>query len=201
MMVLAGDIGARPAVSAITARAMAGELAFEDALSERVNLLNGLPVAQLEKLAARLTFNPGALAFVQTLRAAGAYCALVSGGFTFFTEQIALAAGFHHHRANTLEIAGDTLTGKVVPPILGVDAKADAVLALTAELGISPNEVLTIGDGANDAAMTRLVAHDHSGLGVGYRPKPVLRGIAGVSFDHADMSAVLALCPGYQPAA
>lgn len=186
---LADFAGVKPYVAAITERAMRGELDFEQAIHERVGLLRDLPVSVLQTCYdERVRLNPGARDLVQAMNAAGARTALVSGGFTFFTERVAAAAGFQMHRANTLEQADGRLTGKVVLPVLGQQAKADTLDALCAEQGVSAHAVAAIGDGANDLSMIR-----KAGLGIAYRAKPALRAEADAILDHSDLTAVLAL--------
>ncbi|MEM1306633.1 MAG: phosphoserine phosphatase SerB [Pseudomonadota bacterium] len=189
---LADAVGARDKVEAITAAAMRGELDFEQAITERVALLEGLEADVLDQVAdARLTYMPGARALVTAMKAADAHCALVSGGFTCFTARVAHDLGFDTHRANTLDIANGKLTGRVVPPILGRDAKQEALDALTASLGIDRRDAIAVGDGANDLAM--LTA---AGIGVAFRAKPLVRDAiaplsTGAVIDHCDLTAVL----------
>jgi len=185
---LADHIGLRDRISEITARAMRGEIAFEEALKERVGLLKGLNADVLEKLYDRITLVPGARELVATMRANGAYCALVSGGFTFFTERIAARLGFHTHQANTLDIVDGRLTGTVSPPILGREAKLAALERLRRELNLQPEETLAVGDGANDLDMIRA-----AGLGVAFRAKPIVAAEAKVSIRHGDLTALLYL--------
>ncbi|GMG81775.1 phosphoserine phosphatase SerB [Paralimibaculum aggregatum] len=186
---IADMAGIKEQVAAITERAMAGELDFEAALAERVALLEGLPETALaDAYAARVALNPGARLLVRTMAARGAHVALVSGGFTYFTERVAAAAGFAEHRANVLEIVAGRLTGRVIPPVLGRAAKAEALDEFCARCGASPAEVLALGDGANDLAMI-----EAAGLGVGYRPKPALAEKADAVLRHSDLSAVLHL--------
>lgn len=173
-------------VAAITRRAMAGELPFETALRQRVALLAGYPEPDLSDLAAIMTLNPGASTLVATMRRHGAACALVSGGFSVFAEIIARRCGFDALRANRLEIAEGQLTGRMVEPIQGPDAKARALAELASELGIAPAAALAVGDGSNDVDMVRA-----AGLGVAYRGKPVLKAIADVTLDHARLDALL----------
>ena len=181
--------GIKPQVAEITERAMQGELGFEDALAERVALLEGLEEAALARVAEeRIRLTPGARALVRSMTASGAATALVSGGFTWFTARVAAEAGFAEHRANTLEIADGRLTGRVVPPILGQAAKREALDALCARIGATPAEAVAIGDGANDLAMVRA-----AGLGVAWRPKPALAEAADAVIAHADLTAVLHL--------
>ena len=189
---LADHIGLRDRISEITARAMRGEIAFEEALKERVRLLKGLKVDVLGNLYNRLTFMPGARELVATMRANGAYCALVSGGFTFFTERIAARLGFNLHRANTLEITNGRLAGTVGLPILGREAKLQTLQELARDGSLQPAETLAVGDGANDLAMIQA-----AGLGVAFRAKPILKERATASIVHGDLTALLYL-QGYR---
>ncbi|MBV9509489.1 MAG: phosphoserine phosphatase SerB [Caulobacteraceae bacterium] len=184
---LADFAGVKGQVSAITERAMRGEIGFEGALRERVAMLKGLPIAALEQCyAERVRLNPGARSLVSTMAAHGARCVLVSGGFGFFTSRVASAAGFHAERANRLIEAGAALTGEVGDPILGREAKLAALNEEAAALGIGLDEALAIGDGANDLAMI-----EAAGLGVAYRAKPVVAAQADARVDHADLTALL----------
>jgi phosphoserine phosphatase len=184
---LADFAGLKEPVSAITERAMRGEIAFEGALRERVAMLKGLSVTALEQAyAQRVRLNPGARTLVRTMAANGARCVLVSGGFTFFTSRVAEAAGFHANRANTLIEDGGALSGAVGEPILGREAKLAALLEEAKALGITPASAIAIGDGANDLAMI-----EAAGLGVAYRAKPVVAAQAHCAVDHADLTAVL----------
>jgi phosphoserine phosphatase len=184
---LADFAGLKEPVSAITERAMRGEIAFEGALRERVAMLKGLSVTALEQAyAERVRLNPGARTLVRTMAASGARCVLVSGGFTFFTSRVAEAAGFHANRANTLIEVGDALAGTVGDPILGREAKLAALQEEAQALGAQPTDALAIGDGANDLAMI-----EAAGLGVAYRAKPVVAAQAHCAVDHADLTAVL----------
>ncbi len=159
---LADFAGVKDKVSEITERAMRGELAFEGALRERVGMLKGLSVDALQTCYDdRVKLNPGARTLVRTMAEHGARCALVSGGFTFFTSRVAQAAGFHLNRANTLIEADGKLTGTVGDPILGKEAKLAALQEETAALGLTPADALAVGDGANDLAMIEV-----AGLGV-----------------------------------
>jgi phosphoserine phosphatase len=184
---LAGRVGIGERVADITERAMRGEIAFEPALRERVALLAGLPEAVIaEVLESRISLTPGARTLVQTMRAAGAYAAIVSGGFTQFTGAIAARLGFHEHRANQLLIEDGSLTGKVAEPILGRGAKLATLHELTARLGLRPHQTLAVGDGANDLAML-----GEAGLGVAYRAKPAVAAAAHARIDHGDLTALL----------
>ncbi len=184
---LADFAGLKAEISAITQRAMRGELAFEGALRERVGMLKGLPVAALQQAYdQRVRLNPGARTLVRTMAAHGAHCALVSGGFKFFTARVAQAAGFQTDRANTLIEADGKLTGQVGEPILGKEAKLAALKEDAAALGIPLSATLAIGDGANDLAMI-----EAAGLGVAYRAKPMVAAQADAKVDHADLTALL----------
>jgi phosphoserine phosphatase len=186
---LAAYAGVRDQISEITSRAMRGELAFEAALNERVALLKGLDAGILQEVyAARVTVTPGAAILVATMRRHGAHCALVSGGFTFFSERIAARLTFDSQQANMLEIAAGQLTGRVRQPILGGEAKLAALNRLTHELQLPRQDTLAVGDGANDLAMLRA-----AGLGVAFRAKPILADAAAVRIDHADLTALLYL--------
>ena len=184
---LADFAGVKAEVSAITERAMRGEIGFEGALRERVGMLKGLPIAALEQCyAERVRLNPGAATMVRTMAAHGARCVLVSGGFGFFTARVAKAAGFHAERANTLIEAEGALTGQVGDPILGREAKLAALEQECAALGIGLDQALAIGDGANDLAMINA-----AGLGVAYRAKPVVAAEADARVDYADLTSLL----------
>ena len=186
---LADFAGLKPQVAAITEAAMKGELDFEAALIARVALLKGLPASVLGRCyAERVRLNPGARTLVRTMAAQGAATALVSGGFTFFSERVAAAAGFARHQANRLEARDGVLTGEVARPILGRAAKLAALRAIAAEAGIGPEAVLAVGDGANDADMVQA-----AGLGVAYHAKPALAEVADARLDHSDLTALLAL--------
>ena len=186
---LADYVGLRNRISEITARAMRGEIAFEAALAERVSLLRGLDASILQKLYdERITLMPGARELVATMRQNGAHCALVSGGFTFFTERIASCLGFDTHQANTLEIADGRLSGSVSPPILGREAKLTALERLRSALNLPPEATLAVGDGANDLDMLRA-----AGLGVAFRAKPIVAAEAKAAVRHGDLTALLYL--------
>lgn len=186
---LADHAGLRERVSEITGRAMRGEIAFEGALAERVSLLKGLGADVLDKLySERVTLMPGATELVATMRRHGAYCALVSGGFTFFTERIAARLGFDSHQANTLDIVDGQLAGTVTPPVLGREAKLAALNRLRGELGLQPQETMAVGDGANDLDMLRA-----AGLGIAFRAKPIVAAAASAAVRHGDLTALLYL--------
>ncbi|WP_108722936.1 phosphoserine phosphatase SerB [Mesorhizobium sp. ORS 3428] len=190
---LADEIGVKEHVAAITARSMNGEIAFEPALRERVALLKGLDTAVVDRVIAdRLTLAAGGRALVQTMRANGAWTALVSGGFDVFTSRIAAMLGFQENRANRLIEEGGKFTGTVAEPILGRAAKAEALLDIAARLGLTTADAVAVGDGANDLDMIRL-----AGTGVALHAKPVVAEQARIRIDHGDLTALLYL-QGYR---
>ena len=184
---LADMAGVGPRVADITARAMNGELNFHEALIERVSLLAGLNELVIQQvLDERITIAPGGRTLIATMRAQGAYCALVSGGFTAFTAPIAAELGFNEHRANSLLADEGVLTGHVGLPILGREAKIEALEEITAQHGLTPADAIVVGDGANDLGMIQL-----AGTGVALHAKPVVAAQAGVRIDHGDLTALL----------
>ena len=186
---LADEAGIGERVADITSRAMNGELDFEDALTERVGLLRGLDVSVINRvLETRVSHAPGGRTLVATMKAHGAYAALVSGGFTQFTARIADDLGFDESRANTLLANGGRLTGDVVRPILGREAKIEALDDITARLGITLSDALAAGDGANDLGMIK-----RAGLGVALHAKPSVAAEAPYRVDHGDLTALLFL--------
>ncbi len=186
---LAAEAGVGERVAAITARAMNGELGFEGALRERVALLRGLPEATIGKvLRERITLMPGGPALLATMKAQGAHTILVSGGFLSFARPVAAQLGFHEARANTLLASDGLLTGEVAEPILGREAKAAALEEATARLGLGPQDVLAVGDGANDLGMLRL-----AGSGVALHAKPAVQAECRLRVNHGDLSALLYL--------
>ncbi len=190
---LADFAGVKAHVSAITERAMRGEIAFEPALRERVALLKGLPVAVVDEvIASRITLTPGAKTLLATMRANGAKTALVSGGFTLFTRKIAGMLGFDTHQANELLVRDGFLTGEVAEPILGREAKRAALASLTAQHQLDPAGTLAVGDGANDLDMLGA-----AGLGIAYHAKPAVAAAAHASIRHGDLTALL-FAQGYR---
>ena len=189
---LATFAGLGEKIAAITARAMNGELDFKDALRERVAMLKGLSTDTLDKTWDRVRLTQGARELVATMRAHGAYTALVSGGFTYFTGRVAALVGFDLHRSNVLLDDGAALTGKVAEPILDRHAKLNALKELAATRGLELSDTLTVGDGANDLDM--LLA---AGLGIAFHAKPVVAAAAKARVDHADLRALL-FAQGYR---
>ena len=192
---LAAEAGVGDRVAAITAKAMNGELDFEGAIDERVGLLAGLPESIIDHvLNTRITYMPGGATLLATMKANGAYAALVSGGFTAFTAKVAAHLGFDENRANTLDVTDAQLTGKVIRPILGQEAKLEALNDITTRLGITTTEVLAVGDGMNDLLMLQ-----NAGTGVALHGKPALQEKCAVRINHGDLTALLYL-QGYAKA-
>lgn len=186
---LAEVAGVGAHVKEITARAMNGELDFEGALIERVALLKGLDEAVIgQVLDQRITLMPGGRTLVATMRANGAYAALVSGGFTAFTARVAGMLGFDENRANTLLAEGGRLLGDVARPILGREAKVQALEEISARMGISEADVIAVGDGANDLGML-----GRAGTGVALHAKPSVAAQTEVRVNHGDLTALLYL--------
>ncbi len=184
---LAAEAGAGTAVAEITARAMNGELDFNGALLERVGLLRGLDASVIGRvLETRITLAPGGAALVATMKAHGAYTALVSGGFTAFTGAVAAELGFDENRANTLLVEDGRLTGDVGRPILGREAKVAALEDICARLGISEAEAMAVGDGANDLGMIH-----RAGAGVALHAKPSVAAEASIRVNFGDLTALL----------
>jgi phosphoserine phosphatase len=192
---LAEEAGVGERVKDITARAMNGELDFEGALTERVGLLRGLPESTIQQVIdTRITLMPGGPELIATMKANGAYCALVSGGFTAFTAKIAATLGFDENRANTLIAENGALTGEVRRPILGREAKVQALEEITDRLNIQEADVMAVGDGANDLGML-----GRAGAGVALHAKPSVAAQCDIRVNHGDLSTLLYL-QGYSKA-
>jgi len=189
---LAAFLGLRDRIAAITARAMNGEIDFGGALKERVGLLKGLAVNKLDEAAKRIRYTQGGATLVATMKKHGAHCALVSGGFTYFTAMVRRALGFDSDSANVLKHQDGRLSGAVEPPILGKEAKLATLQRLAAQCGISTADAVSVGDGANDLPMLKA-----AGLGVAFRAKPAVAAEVGARIDHGDLSALLYL-QGYR---
>ena len=185
---LADHAGFKTRVAAITERAMRGEILFEPALRERVALLKGLPQSVVDEVIAhRIVLTPGGRTLVATMRAHGAYACLVSGGFTLFTSRIGALIGFDENRANTLLVdAEGRFAGHVGEPILGREAKLETLNELRQRFGLSREDILAVGDGANDIPMI-----EAAGLGVAYHGKPAVAEAAAARIDHGDLTALL----------
>jgi phosphoserine phosphatase len=185
---LADYVGLKREVSEITERAMRGELPFEPALRERVALLKGLPAKTVDEIiATRITLTPGGPELLRTLRAHGAYTALVSGGFTLFTGPISATLRFHEHRSNILETTPEgELAGMVREPILGKEAKLASLVELREARRLPAHATMAVGDGANDLAML-----GEAGIGVAFHAKPAVAAAAHARIDHADLTALI----------
>ncbi|WGW05763.1 phosphoserine phosphatase SerB [Tropicibacter oceani] len=186
---LAEEAGVGAHVKDITARAMNGELDFEGALTERVALLKGLPESVIDKVVQdRITLMPGGRTLIATMKANGGHAALVSGGFTAFTTRVSGLLGFDENRANTLLIENGALTGAVARPILGREAKIEALEQISARIGIAEADVIAVGDGANDLGML-----GRAGLGVALHAKPMVQEQSDCRVNHGDLTALLYL--------
>jgi phosphoserine phosphatase len=184
---LADYAGVKAEVAAVTERAMRGELDFEAALEARVALLRGLDAAMIDRCHdERVRLTPGARSLVRTMRANGAYCLLVSGGFSLFADRVAAAIGFDAARSNELHVAQGVLTGTVGRPILGAEGKRRALLETAAARGIPLGEALAVGDGANDIPMLK-----EAGLGIAFHAKPAAAAAADARIDANDLGAIL----------
>lgn len=186
---LGDKAGFGPRITAITARAMNGELNFEDALLERVGLMKGLPVSVIgDVLAERITYTPGGRTLIATMQAQGGHAVLVSGGFTAFSQPVAAHLGFDETRANVLLEEDGRLTGDVARPILGREAKVAVLEEISARLGITPADVIAVGDGANDLGML-----GRAGTGVALHAKPAVAAQCDIRVNHGDLTALLYL--------
>ena len=186
---LADVAGVGKKVAEITARAMNGEIDFESALRFRVELLAGLDAQVIENVwQRRITINPGARELVATMRSKGAYTAIVSGGFTAFTERVAAETGFNENHANKLLLENGRLAGSVAEPILGKDAKASFLAAACAKIETGPCTAIAVGDGANDLAMLK-----NAGIGVAFKAKPAVAAQCAVRINHCDLTSLLFL--------
>ena len=184
---LADYMGLREQVAAITEGTMRGEFDFAQSLRTRAAMLKGLKSSALQRaLNDRVTYAAGAHKLVRTMRANGAYTALVSGSFTYFTERVRMALGFATDQGNELEIEDGIVTGRVLEPILGPAAKVDILLRLASDRGLSLADTMTVGDGANDIPMVQA-----AGLGVAYHAGPEVAVAAKARIDHGDLTALL----------
>ena len=183
---LADFAGLKGKIAAITQRSMNGEIDFADALRLRVGMLKGLNLEALEKTWQRVVLTPGARELIATMRAHNALTALVSGGFTFFTDKVAQLLGFDVHRSNVLIHDGVALSGEIEEPILDRDAKLATLRELAAMRGLKMGATLAVGDGANDLAMLR-----EAGLGIAFHAKPIVAAEAKARVDFSDLRALL----------
>lgn len=189
---LAEFAGLKTEIAAITQRAMNGEINFREALEERVSMLKGLSADFLEKAMDMVELTPGARDLVQTMAHNGAYCALVSGGFTFFTSRVADQVGFHFNAGNQMEIVEGTLSGKVIDPIVTKESKLHYLKTLCSEKGLTTDQAVAVGDGANDLPMIM-----EAGLGVAFHAKPNVVAVAKHKVRHAGLRALL-FAQGYR---
>ena len=189
---LAGFAGLKEKIADITARAMNGELDFETALEARVALLAGRGADTLEQVWDRIELTPGARTLVATMSAHGAVTALVSGGFTFFTEKLRKQLGFTYDQANRLHVADGRLVGTVQKPVLDKHAKVNALNTYARAHNLTPDQAISVGDGANDLAMLQ-----RAGIGVAYHARPMVRAAARVRINHGNLTSLLYL-QGYR---
>jgi phosphoserine phosphatase len=188
---IADYAGKKPQVAAVTESAMRGEIDWPTSLRQRVAALSGLPEETLARVyEERLKLSPGAETLVRVAKKHGIKLLLVSGGFTFFTEQLKARLGFDFAYSNTLEVADGRLTGRLLGPLCDADAKAQHLRDATRALGLAPAQVIAMGDGANDLKMMAA-----AGTSVAYRAKPVVREQATISLNHVGLDGVLALFP------
>ncbi len=183
---LAEYAGIKDKVAEITMRAMEGQIDFHDALKERVGLLKGLKTTALSATLEETELSDGAKTLVKTMKKQGSTCVLVSGGFTFFTDAIASQCGFNFNHGNELEIIGDSLSGNVIPPILDKFSKVEFLEGYMKDFNLTPDDCLTIGDGANDLPMLKM-----AGLGIGYHPKEAVKSEIGNCILYGDLTAAL----------
>lgn len=186
---LAAEVGVKEKVSAITAKAMNGEIEFDSALRERVFLLKGLPEnIYKDVIKNRITLASGGKQLVATMKKNDCYCALVSGGFTLFTNPIGAEIGFDENRANILLTQNGKLSGTVAEPILGAEAKVTALNEIAKTKGLTASDFIAVGDGANDLPMLKL-----AGTGVALHAKPSVAAQAKIKLNHCDLTALLYL--------
>lgn len=188
---LADFAGRKAEVSEITEAAMRGELDYRESLQKRVAILEGLSAQVLARVfSERLLLNPGARELLQALQAANVHTALLSGGFTYFTERLRIELGLDFATSNELEIVSGKLTGKVVGDIVDAQAKADKLLQLCKEFGLSQDQVMAVGDGANDLLMMA-----EAGTSVAYHAKPATQAKATHAINHGGLDSILTLYP------
>jgi phosphoserine phosphatase len=183
---MAAFVGLKEPIAAITQRAMNGEISFKEALRERVLMLKGLSVSAIEETLAQMEFSEGAATLIKTLKMNGCYCALVSGGFQQFTQMVQDTLGFDENQANVLLVEDGKLTGLVQEPILDKQAKLDALERLVTQRGLTMEDALAVGDGANDLAMI-----EAAGLGIAYKAKPSVAAVAPIHILHTDLLSLL----------
>lgn len=188
---LADFAGRKAEVSAITEAAMRGELDYRESLQKRVAILEGLNAQVLARVfSERLLLNPGARELLEALQAANIHTALLSGGFTYFTERLRIELGLDFATSNELEIVSGKLTGKVVGSIVDAQAKADTLLSLSKEFGLMQDQIMAVGDGANDLLMMA-----EAGTSVAYHAKPATQAQATHAINHGGLDSILTLYP------
>lgn len=179
----------KPQISAITERAMRGELDFSASLKQRVALLKGLPESALQRVIdERLQLNPGAQEWIAACKAHHIKTMVVSGGFTFFANHVKNVLGLDYAVSNTLEIVEGKLTGNIVGDIVDAERKAQELIGLREKLGLAPEQTIAIGDGANDLKMMAV-----AGIGVAYHAKPVVQSQATYALNFAGLDGVASL--------
>lgn len=184
---IADMLGVKPEVAAITEAAMQGDLNFEESLTQRVQLLKGLNPSALEQVyQERLTLNPGAEKWIAGLKAADIKFALVSGGFTFFTDRLKQRLDLDFAHANVLKVENNQLAGEVIGSIVGAQAKADYLQVLCNQLDITLDQTIAVGDGANDLAMMKI-----AGLSIAYHAKPTVQQQADCALNYRGLDAIL----------
>ncbi|PHS78674.1 MAG: phosphoserine phosphatase SerB [Rhodospirillaceae bacterium] len=183
---LADFAGLKSEITAITQRAMRGELDFAEALHARVKMLKNLDESYLAKTMDDVELTPGAEELIKTMRGHGAFTALISGGFSYFTDRIRESVGFHTSLGNHLGMENGKLTGKVIPPIVGKEIKLEMLIDMAEQQGLGITQTLSIGDGANDVPMLT-----KAGMGIAYHAHPVAREAARARLDHADLAGAL----------
>lgn len=181
--------GVKPQVSEITLRTMRGEIVFAESLRQRTALLQGLDQDALQQVYdERVQLSPGAEKMLQQMKSAGLRTMVISGGFTFFTDRIKTKLGFDYAAANTLEILNGKLTGKVLGEIIGAQGKADVLKRVREELGLKREQVIAIGDGANDLKML-----EEAGVSIAYHAKPIVQEKATYAINHVGLDGVVNL--------
>lgn len=181
--------GIKPQVAEITQRTMRGEIVFEDSLRQRTALLRGLNEGALEDVYnQRVRLNPGGEKMLRQMKKAGVKTMVISGGFTFFTDRIKTKLGFDYTAANTLEIVDGKLTGSVLGKIIGAEGKAEALIKVRHELGLRKDQVIAIGDGANDLKMLA-----EAGVSIAYHAKPIVQANATYALNHVGLDGVVNL--------
>jgi len=185
---MAALCGKKEEVSALTKRAMEGEMDFQESILRRVSLLKGLTRKDLDYVYSEIKFSPGAERLVKVLKRLGYRIAIISGGFTYFVERLKNELGIHYAYANALELDGDTVTGRLTGLIVDGRRKADLLELLAQQEGVLLDQVIAIGDGANDLQMLK-----KAGLGIAFNAKPFTKAMVGTSITHKSMDSILYL--------